>query len=232
MNACIFEKANQIIKACDVAYIGLIDEAGFPVVSTISPAAQGDLFEAYFVTGTRSNKYKCLQGNNRGSVCYHAGGDNVTLIGEVEILTDQPIKSRFWQDGFTAFFPLGEQDPAYCVLRFTTRRVLLWIDGESAAFSIDALLTVQSRCGNLCHTCADGPSLGCTGCIQTNGHPFWGECPVAKCCQEKGYAHCGECPDIPCEILYGFSCGDTDHSDKPAGARIAVCRAWAARGGK
>jgi hypothetical protein len=45
---------------------------------------------------------------------------------------------------------------------------------------------------------------------------------------EQGYTHCGECADIPCGILKGFSCGDGEHCDKPAGARIAVCRAWAA----
>ena len=227
MNACIFEKANQIIRNCNTAYIGLIDENGFPMVSTISPVLHETIFEAFFVTGTRSNKFKCLQKSNKGSVCYHADGDNVTLVGEFEILSDQPVKSHFWQDGFIEFFPLGESDPAYCVLKFTTQRVVLWVEGESAEFTIDALLTVQSRCGNLCAACGDGPSLGCTGCIQTKGNPFWGECPVAKCCQDKGYNHCGECPDIPCDILRGFSCGDGEHCDKPPGARIAVCRAWA-----
>ena len=88
--------------------------------------------------------------------------------------------------------------------------------------------TIQSRCGLLCNDCSYKESHGCIGCIPLNGKPFWGECPVASCCQGKGFNHCGECPDIPCETLTDFSCGDSEHSDNPKGARIEVCKAWAA----
>ncbi|MCL2056680.1 MAG: DUF3795 domain-containing protein [Oscillospiraceae bacterium] len=92
---------------------------------------------------------------------------------------------------------------------------------------IDELLTIQSRCGLLCKWCTYKESHGCGGCVQTNGNPFHGECPVAKCCQDKGYTHCGECPDIPCDQLKLYSCDDKDHGDNPPGARIEVCKAWA-----
>jgi len=227
MNANIFAKAAQIIKACDVAYIGLVDEAGYPMVSTIAPINPDSIFEAYFATGTRSNKCKCLQKGSQGSVCYHSGGDNITLVGDVEVLTDQPTKSRLWQDEFKDFWPQGESDPAYCVLKFTTRRVLLWIDNESASFTIDELLTVQSRCGLLCKWCMFRESHNCGGCVETNGHPFHGECPVATCCQQKGLPHCGDCPEIPCDKLRAYSYDDPDHGDNPPGARVAICQAWA-----
>jgi hypothetical protein len=122
--------------------------------------------------------------------------------------------------------PGGETDPNYCIIKFTAKRASLWIDNEGAEFTIDEILNVQSCCGLLCDGCTYKESHGCNGCIALKGNPFWGECPVAKCCQDKGYTHCGECSDIPCEILRGFSCGEDEHSDKPAGARIAVCKAW------
>jgi len=230
MNANIFAKANQIIKTCDAAYLGVIDGNGFPHVSTVSTIKPENVFEAYFATGMGANKTKRLLHDRRASVCYREGSNNITLVGEAEILTDQETKSQCWLDWFINHFPGGETDPDYCIIKFTAKRASLWIDGESAEFTIDELLTVQSRCGNFCKWCTDGPSLGCIGCIQMKGHPFWGECPVAKCCQDKGYAHCGECPDIPCDILHGFSCGDGEHCDKPKGARIEVCKAWAAEG--
>jgi len=132
-----FEKARRIIEDCDTVYIGLIDQDGYPIVSTIEALNPKSLFEVYFATGTRSNKYRCLQKNAHGSVCYHKGGDNVTLIGDVEVLADQPTKTRFWQKEFAEFYPLGEIDPVYCILKFTTQRGLLWIDNESVSFSID-----------------------------------------------------------------------------------------------
>ena len=227
MNANIFEKANQIIKTQDTAYFGVIDENGFPSVSTVSPTKSESIFEVYFTTNTGSNKEKRLQKNNRASICYRVGDNNVTLVGEAEIVTDQEIKSRCWLDWFINHYPGGETDPNYIVIKLKTKRVSLWIGWESTEFTIDDLLAVQSRCGLLCDGCSFRESHGCVGCIGHLGKPFWGECPVAKCCQDKGHSHCGECPDIPCGILNEFSCGDSEHSDNPAGARIAVCRVWA-----
>ncbi len=255
MDANIFLKANQIIKSCDAAYIGVIDENGYPNVSTVSTIKPDSIFEAYFSTGMGANKTKRLLRDKRASLCYCLNGDNVTLVGEVEILTEQGTKKQYWLDWFINHFPLGETDPDYCIIKFTTKRVSLWIDCESAEFTIDELLTVQSRCGLLCRWCTYRESLGCGGCIETNGNPFHGECPVAKCCQDKSHTHCGECADLPsecsdancqkansegfypcgdcektsCGKLHSYSYKDPNHGDNPPGARVTICREWAAR---
>ena len=87
---------------------------------------------------------------------------------------------------------------------------------------------VESRCGLLCNSCTYKESHGCGGCIETNGHPFHGECPVAMCCQGRGHMHCGECDDVPCAQLLQYS-DDPEHGDDPPGARIAMCKAWAGK---
>jgi hypothetical protein len=84
---------------------------------------------------------------------------------------------------------------------------------------------IDSRCGLHCSDCGYQEKCGCGGCIETCGHPFHGECPIAVCAQSKGLTHCGECPDFPCETLTQYSC-DPEHGDKPAGARIDQCKAW------
>ena len=86
---------------------------------------------------------------------------------------------------------------------------------------------VCSRCGLHCTECEYKEPCSCGGCIETNGHPFHGECPVAVCCQNKGFVHCGECPDIPCRQLYAYSYLDKEHSDNPPGARVEQCKRWA-----
>lgn len=255
MDSNIFAKANQIIKACDAAYLGVIDEDGSPNVSTLSTIKPENIFEAYFSTGMSANKTKRLLADKRASVCYRSEGNNITLVGETEILTDQETKSRYWLDWFINHFPGGETDPNYCIIKFTTKRVSLWVDSVSAEFMIGELLAVQSRCGLLCNFCTYKYSHGCGGCVETNGNPFHGECLVAKCCQDKGYTHCGECEYLPsecadpdclridssgfykcggcqntsCDKLYPFSYKDPDHGDNPPGARIEVCRTWAGR---
>lgn len=87
---------------------------------------------------------------------------------------------------------------------------------------------VDSRCGLHCTDCTWKESCGCGGCIETMGHPFHGECPIAICCQGKGHTHCGQCDCLPCDNLYAYSYLDKEHGDDPPGARIEVCRSWAA----
>ena len=230
MNANIFAKANHIIKNNTDAYFGVIDESGYPSVSTVSVIKPENIFEMFFSTGLRSNKAKRLQADNRASICFHESGANITLVGEAEIFTDQEAKSKYWM-GWTDHFPGGETDPNYCIIKFTTKRASLWVDSESAEFMIDELLTVQSRCGLLCKWCKYKEPMNCPGCIALNGKASWSDdcCDVSKCCIDKGYTHCGECPEVPCEKLKGLSYGEDEHNDKPEGARIEVCKAWAAK---
>ncbi|MCL1866631.1 MAG: DUF3795 domain-containing protein [Oscillospiraceae bacterium] len=84
----------------------------------------------------------------------------------------------------------------------------------------------ESRCGLLCGECSFKESHNCGGCIETNGNPFHGECPVAVCCQNKDFTHCGECPDIPCELLTQYSY-DKEHGD--GGKRIEQCKEWSGK---
>ncbi len=84
---------------------------------------------------------------------------------------------------------------------------------------------IDSRCGLHCTGCSLKASHGCKGCIETEGKPFHGECPVAICCQERGGQHCGECEEFPCELLERYSC-NPEHGDTPVGARIEQCRIW------
>jgi general stress protein 26 len=230
MNVNIFEKANQIIKTCDTAYFGVIDENGYPTVSTVSVVKPENIFEVYFSTDTESGKVRRLRKNNRASICFKTDS-NITLVGEAEICTDQETKSRYWQDWFKDHYSGGETDPNYVIIKFTTKRVSLWLGNEGGIFSIDELLTVQSRCGLLCKWCKYKEPMNCPGCIALNGKASWSDdyCDVSKCCIDKGYAHCGECPDMPCENLKGLSYGNDEHNDKPEGARIEACKAWAAR---
>ena len=132
MNTAIIEKANQIIKTCDAAYFGIIDENGYPSVSTVSPTGMESIQEVFFTTNIGGNKEKRLRKSNRASICFRSGNDNITLVGDAEILTDQETKSRMWQDWFINHYPGGENDPNYIVVKLTTKRVSLWVDFEIA----------------------------------------------------------------------------------------------------
>ena len=139
MNMKIIEKANQIIKTCDTAYFGVIDEDGYPSVSTVSPISPENILEIFISTNIGGNKEKRLRKNSRASVCFRSVTDNITLVGDAEIVTDQETKDRCWQDWFINHYPGGKTDPNYIVIKFTTKRASLWVDFEIAAFTIAEL---------------------------------------------------------------------------------------------
>ena len=54
---------------------------------------------------------------------------NITLVGDIEVMTDTQIKNETWYGGLEEHFPNGgKNDPNYCVLKFTTKRYNLWVD--------------------------------------------------------------------------------------------------------
>ena len=226
MNVNIMKKANDIVNAASEGYVAVVGDDGYPNCATRSVRNADGIYSCYFTTGTGSRMADAIEHNGKGSVCFRDGGSNVTLIGDLEVVTDKKIKSEVWVDWFIDHYAGGPDDPMYFVAKFVTCSVSLWIDGEGAVFDIAQISKPQSRCGLLCEGCTFKEPYNCGGCIETLGHPFHGECPIAICAQEKGYVHCGQCPDMPCDKLYEYSCGEGEHCDKPKGARLEILEYW------
>jgi len=134
MNTKLLEKANKAIRNCSEASFAVIDEEGYPSASTVSLIGPENISTLYFSTNIGSNKEKRLQGSSKASLCCRVGDNNITLVGEAEVFTDQETKSKYWQNWFIDVYPGGEIDPTYCVIQFTTKRVSLWIDCAGAEF--------------------------------------------------------------------------------------------------
>ena len=140
MNTNLFEKANELIRTFAYASFGVIDENGSPSVSAISLQNPEHISELYFTTTMDSNKAKRLQKNNKASINCYTSMNNITLVGEAELFADQETKSKYWPDWVARgsdVYPGGVSDPNYCLGRFTTKRVSLWIDDEGAEFPLD-----------------------------------------------------------------------------------------------
>ena len=55
---------------------------------------------------------------------------------------------------------------------------------------------MKTICGTDCSQCA--MQAACKGCMNTNGHPFGGDCVAADCCHARGYRYCAECTAATC----------------------------------
>jgi len=145
MNLNLVELANTSIKKCDTAYLGVIDQDGFPSVSTVSLINPENIFELYFSSNLDGNKAKRLANNNKASVCCNPKEGNITLVGETELLTDQESKSRHWLSWFNEIYEGGETDLNYVIIKFTAKRASLWLKDDGAEFTIEELKRTQSK---------------------------------------------------------------------------------------
>lgn len=133
----LLKKTENFIKDEDTAVLSSIDENGYPRTAAMSSIKTEGIKTIWFSTGTNSHKAKNLKRNCKASVCYYATGSNITLIGEVAIVEDMDIKKQLWVDWFIEHFPLGVTDPNYCILKFETKYIQVWLEGNFEEFYLD-----------------------------------------------------------------------------------------------
>ncbi|MCL2226055.1 MAG: pyridoxamine 5'-phosphate oxidase family protein [Oscillospiraceae bacterium] len=116
--------------------LSLLDHEGYPTTSTVSISKADGIRQITFGVALDSNKAKRAKENSRASVCifddnYEGGAYyNITLVGDIEVVTDAETKKDTWYQGLEEHFPNGADDPNYCVLKFSTKRYNLWVDIE------------------------------------------------------------------------------------------------------
>ena len=124
----------------DHVFISYLDFDGNPVTKAmLAPRKMEGLKYLYFSTNTSSNKVAAYLKNNRGSVYfvdkkYFKG---VSLIGTVEILTDNKTKELIWRDGDDLFYPQGINDPDFCVIKFTINKGRLYESLKNEDFIVE-----------------------------------------------------------------------------------------------
>lgn len=129
----IEEKANELIKECNVATLTSINDKGYPRTCLLSIAKADGFSDIYFVTSKRSNiggKVTYFEANSKASVCYFFEGDSVTLIGNVEFVEDKEIQELVWNETDRRFFKKGIDDPKFRLIKFHTIEATFWIEGK------------------------------------------------------------------------------------------------------
>lgn len=122
----------QFISEQKTAFLASVDGQGYPVIRAMLAPRKIDGNDIYFSTNTSSNKVKQFTENNKACVYFYKRGkfkyQGVTLIGEVQICTDQQTKDMIWRFGDTLFYKQGKTDPDYCVLKFTCKKAEYYCD--------------------------------------------------------------------------------------------------------
>lgn len=82
--------------------------------------------DIYFSTNTSSKKVRQYTACGKACVYFYKRGkfnyQGVSIIGNMQVLTDQPSKDMIWKPGDRLYYKKGVTDPDYCVLKFTAKR--------------------------------------------------------------------------------------------------------------
>lgn len=137
------EYINEFIRKQKTAFIGSVDEDGFPNIKAMfTPRKiEGNCF--YFSTNTSSLRSKQFMENPKASIYfYHRGRfkyEGIMLTGTVEVLQEDAIRRENWCTGDTMYYKQGVTDPDYCVLKFTAVKGRYYCDLKTESFHMEDL---------------------------------------------------------------------------------------------
>lgn len=120
------------------AFIASVNGQGYPVIRAMLAPRKIDGNDIYFSTNTSSNKIKQFSANGKACVYFYKRGrfkyQGLSIIGEMQICTDQPTKDMIWKFGDSLFYKQGVTDPDYCVLKFTCKSAEYYCDFKIEKF--------------------------------------------------------------------------------------------------
>lgn len=130
----------NLVEKATQSFIAYIDGEGYPITKAmLKPRERNGIKEFWFTTNTSSNKVKFFRENPKASIYFvdKRFFRGVSLIGTVEVLEDGESKRRIWLEGDTMYYPLGVDDPDYCVLKFTAVKGRYYSNFHSEDFTIE-----------------------------------------------------------------------------------------------
>lgn len=130
----------NLVEKATQSFIAYIDGEGYPITKAmLKPRERNGIKEFWFTTNTSSNKVKFFRENPKASIYFvdKRFFRGVSLIATVEVLEDGESKRRIWLEGDTMYYPLGVDDPDYCVLKFTAVKGRYYSNFHSEDFTIE-----------------------------------------------------------------------------------------------
>ena len=131
----------RFIRSQKVTVVTGVDKDGFQSQKAMfAPRRIDGRTVFYFSTNTSSQKVEIFRANAKAGVYFYKQGKDkyigIQLRGTMEVLTDRESKASIWQPTDTLYYPLGIDDPDYCVLKFTVTGGRFYSEGKTENFQL------------------------------------------------------------------------------------------------
>ena len=137
----IISEIIELRKNAEVAYVGSVNEAGFPQIKCMLVPEHESMKIHYFSTNTSSKRAGQFLKNPKAGVyyCDETNFAGALFTGTMEVCTDHETKAMIWRDGDEMYYPKGVDDEDYCVFKFTAETVNYYHDLSNVTLPIDQL---------------------------------------------------------------------------------------------
>ena len=143
MNNTVKAAIRALRENAQVAYVGSVNEAGFPQIKGMLVLEHDSMRTHYFSTNTSSKRVAQFRANPKASVYYCDDTKDkykgALFTGTMEVCTDRTTKKFLWREGFEMYYPGGIDDEDYCVYRFTAETVNYYHGLSNVTASVDEL---------------------------------------------------------------------------------------------
>lgn len=143
MNNNIKSEICKLRKEANVAYVGSVNENGFPQIKGMLVLEHESMKTHYFSTNTSSKRVKQFINDPKACVYYVDDTKDkykgALFTGTIEVCTDHETKAFLWRSGFEMYYPKGVDDEDYCVYKFTAETVNYYHALTNATLSADEL---------------------------------------------------------------------------------------------
>jgi len=133
------DQIEKIINSASLAYVGAIDENGYPTTKAINWNKK--YFEKlnifYFASNHGSLRAKLWKKNPKATLYFNKGFNGVMFWGKMEVLDTPELRQKLWNPLYGFIYKNGgKNDPDYCILKFTARKGRHYANFHSEDFDI------------------------------------------------------------------------------------------------
>ena len=121
MMYAFMEKAASLVEEVETIVVNSIDEGGYPNAKQMYKMKHDGLKTFWLSTNTSSMRVHHFIMNPKASLYFHGNVSGLMLVGNMEICSDRKSRELLWNEFSETYYPLGIDDPDYCVLKFTAQ---------------------------------------------------------------------------------------------------------------
>ncbi|BBI33976.1 pyridoxamine 5'-phosphate oxidase family protein [Cohnella abietis] len=145
MNPVSLKQIMSLVEEAGTIIVSSTDENGYPNTKQMFKKVHEGLTKFWFSTNTSSIRTRQFLANSKACLYFAGKNNGLMLIGEMKVCRDSESRAMIWTEGDEKYYPLGVDDPDYCVFEFNSISGNYYFNLEKHLFTIAELNKVDKE---------------------------------------------------------------------------------------